>query len=220
MPQFNAPAALALLQKSGLDIPFIVVSGTIGEETAVDLMKAGAHDYLMKDKLARLSSAVKRELAEAQARRDRQHAEKALRESEERYRRLVEVSPDAIAVYANGRFVYVNPSAIKLIRAHDESELIGKPVLDIIHADYKESVRQRVIAAMEKGLAQPMTEEKFLRLDGTVVDVEVVSVPTSIQRNDCSSGYSARYHRAQTAQKKHCVRVKNVIEHWPKQHMI
>jgi len=70
LPQFSAPAALALLQKTKLDIPFIVVSGYVGDEDAVELMKAGAQDYLMKDKLARLVPVVKRELAEAQMRRE------------------------------------------------------------------------------------------------------------------------------------------------------
>jgi len=112
---------------------------------------------------------------------ERKQTERDLRESEERYRRLVEVSPDAVAVYVNGKFVYVNPAGVKLIRAHDESELIGKPVFDIIHPDFKELVRRRVIEAMEKGAAQSMEEEKFLCLDGTVIDVEVVSVPTTFK---------------------------------------
>jgi signal transduction histidine kinase/DNA-binding response OmpR family regulator len=78
LPQFDAPAALALLQGTGLDIPFIVVSGTVGEDTAVATMKAGAHDYLMKDRLARLPPAVEREIREAQTRRERKRAEEAL----------------------------------------------------------------------------------------------------------------------------------------------
>ncbi len=82
LPNFSAPAALSLLQETELDIPFIVVSGAIGEETAVDLMKAGACDYLIKDKLARLAPAVKRELNEAQVRRQRRAANQALIESE------------------------------------------------------------------------------------------------------------------------------------------
>jgi PAS domain S-box-containing protein len=178
LPRFNAAAALTLLQKAKIDIPFVIVSGSMGEELAVELMKAGAHDYLIKNKLVRLAQVVKRELAEAQMRRERKQSEEELRDSEERYRCLVEVSPDTVAVHANGKIVYINPAGIKLLRAHDRSELIDKPVLDIIHPDYKELVRQRVMGAIEQGKAQPMMEEKFLCLDGTVIDVEVVSVPT------------------------------------------
>ena len=178
LPRFNAAAALTLLQKAKIDIPFVIVSGSMEEELAVELMKAGAHDYLIKNKLVRLAQVVKRELAEAQMRRERKQSEEELRESEERYRCLVEVSPDTVAVHANGKIVYINPAGIKLLRAHDRSELIDKPVLDIVHPDYKELVRQRVVGAIEQGKAQPMTEEKFLCLDGTVIDVEVVSVPT------------------------------------------
>jgi diguanylate cyclase (GGDEF)-like protein/PAS domain S-box-containing protein len=75
LPQFSAPAALKLLQETGLDIPFIVVSGTIGEEIAVAMMKAGAHDYLLKDNLARLAPAIERELDQAQVRHARKQME-------------------------------------------------------------------------------------------------------------------------------------------------
>jgi diguanylate cyclase (GGDEF)-like protein/PAS domain S-box-containing protein len=68
LPQFSAPAALELVKARGLDVPFIVVSGSIGDETAVEIMRAGAHDYVMKENLARLGLAVKRELREAAAR--------------------------------------------------------------------------------------------------------------------------------------------------------
>jgi CheY-like chemotaxis protein len=75
MPQFSGPAALELLHASGRDLPFIVVSGEVGEDLAVEMMKAGAHDYLMKDRLARLVPAVTRELREAAVRRGRVYAE-------------------------------------------------------------------------------------------------------------------------------------------------
>ncbi len=83
LPGFDAPAALAILQQTGLDLPFAVVSGHIGEETAVALMKAGAHDYLMKDHLARLAPVVERELGEARMRRERRLGAEQLRVSVE-----------------------------------------------------------------------------------------------------------------------------------------
>jgi len=82
MPEFDAPSALALLQQTGFDLPFIVVSGTIGEDVAVAMMRNGAHDYIMKDNLTRLVPAVERELREAHERRKRREAEASLRQSE------------------------------------------------------------------------------------------------------------------------------------------
>lgn len=90
MPKFSAPAALAVLKESGIDIPFIIVSGTIGEETAVAALKAGAHDFMLKGDMPRLIPAMERELREAEMRRAGQQAESALRESEIRYRRMFE----------------------------------------------------------------------------------------------------------------------------------
>jgi signal transduction histidine kinase len=81
LPAFSGPEALKLLQSQGLDLPFIIVSGTIGEETAVAAMKAGAHDFLSKGKLARLLPAVERELRDAEERRKRRNAELALQEA-------------------------------------------------------------------------------------------------------------------------------------------
>jgi DNA-binding NtrC family response regulator len=78
MPKFNGLAAIALLKETGIDIPLIIVSGAIGEETAVECMRLGAHDYVMKGNLSRLSSAIDRELKEAESRRQRKRAEEML----------------------------------------------------------------------------------------------------------------------------------------------
>jgi hypothetical protein len=84
LPRFDAPAALRMLQESGRDIPCIVVSGKMGEDVAVEMMKSGAHDYLTKNSLTRLAPAVERELAEAAARRESRQAQEELRGSQER----------------------------------------------------------------------------------------------------------------------------------------
>jgi len=93
LPQFDAPGALAVLKQSGLDIPFIIISGAIGEETAVALMKAGADDYVMKDRLPRLASAVKHALKDAENQRERKLAEEKLLKS---YESLKKALDDAI----------------------------------------------------------------------------------------------------------------------------
>lgn len=84
LPRFDAPEALRILHESGQDIPFVIVSGAVGEALAVEMMRSGAHDYLMKDNLARLAPAVRREIREARARRERKREQEALRESQER----------------------------------------------------------------------------------------------------------------------------------------
>ncbi|HSB01357.1 MAG TPA: response regulator, partial [Anaerolineales bacterium] len=78
LPRFSAPKALELLKKSGYDIPFIIVSGTIGEESAVNALKAGAHDFIIKGNFARLLPAIERELKEADVRRERREREREL----------------------------------------------------------------------------------------------------------------------------------------------
>src|SRR5579864_9566530 len=78
MPRFSGLSALGLLKERGLDIPFIIVSGHITDDTAVAAMKAGAHDYVMKDNLTRLGPAVERELREAEGRRERRRAQEKL----------------------------------------------------------------------------------------------------------------------------------------------
>ena len=97
LPQFSAPEALRAVQGKGLDLPFLIVSGTIGEAAAVDAMRTGAHDYIMKDSLARLVPAIERELREAEGRRERRRAEEAQREEAEVSAALARVGRELIS---------------------------------------------------------------------------------------------------------------------------
>ena len=127
MPRFSGLAALELLKASGKGLPFIIVSGTIGEDLAVAAMRAGAHDYLMKDKLARLVPAMERELREAVEWRAHQRAEVALQESEKKFRRLFESSQDAIMTLEPPfwRFTSGNPATVKMFGVKNEEELLS-----------------------------------------------------------------------------------------------
>ena len=122
MPEFSGPAALALLHATELDIPFIVISGAIGEETAVEMMRAGAHDYIMKDSLARLVAAIERELREVEVRRARRRAEMDLRLAA----RVFESSVEGVMITdARSRILRVN-QAFEDITGYSEAEVIGR----------------------------------------------------------------------------------------------
>ena len=107
---------------------------------------------------------------------DRKKSEEALLESEERYRRLVDFSPYGIAVHSEGKIVYMNLAGAKILGTTDPSLFLGKPVLDIVHPDYHKLAKDR-IHMQEEGKAAPLIEEKFLRLDYTPVDVEIIAIP-------------------------------------------
>ena len=126
MPSFSAPAALRLLRESGwLDLPFIIVSGRIGEDAAVEVMKAGAHDYVPKDSLARLTPAIERELRDAEERRQRRQAQEALRLAEEKYRGIFENAVEGIfQTTADGRLVTANPMMARIFGYASPEEMM------------------------------------------------------------------------------------------------
>ncbi|MBI5248940.1 MAG: sigma 54-interacting transcriptional regulator [Desulfomonile tiedjei] len=148
LPRFSGTAALSLVQEEQLDIPFIIVSGAIGEETAVAAMKAGAHDYVMKNNLARLVPAVDRELREAETRRSRKRAEQALRQSEERFRAIFEGAKDCIFLKdKNLRYIDVNP-AMENCWGLAASNIIGRKDEDLFPTEewsYFSDVEKRVL---------------------------------------------------------------------------
>jgi PAS domain S-box-containing protein len=168
MPQFDAPAAYSVLRESGLDIPFIIVSGTIGEETAVGAMKLGAHDYILKGNLQRLVPAIERELREREERAARKRAERELRHSEERYQTLFEGTPLPMWVFdvETLGFLAVNEEAVRHYGYSREE--FAKLSLTAIHAA-GDAAPEPELAAHEAGV----TEETWhFRKDGSPIVVE------------------------------------------------
>ena len=135
LPQFDAMRALRLLQERGLDIPFIVATGSISEEVAVECIKQGAADYLLKDRLARLGEAVRHALQEKRLRDEKQRAEEVLRESEERFRALIENSSDGIMLLdADGVLLYASPATSRIL-GYALDALVGQNALELVHPD-------------------------------------------------------------------------------------
>lgn len=117
-------------------------------------------------------------LGTAQDITDTKSAELALRESEERYRRFLELAPDAIAVLQDGRFTYMNSTGVKLLKAPDAQAIIGRPVVDFIHPDYRSVVTQRIGGPGDDATGRTLPlEQVMLAVDGTPVDVEVTGIP-------------------------------------------
>lgn len=170
LPEFSAPAALKLLQQRQQDLPFIIVSGTIGEETAVAAMKAGAHDFVTKGNLARLVPAVGRELREAEERQKRHKAERALRESEERFRQLAENLIESVFWMADPhaqQLLYVSP-AYEQIWGRSATQLYAnwREWLEAIHPEEQPRIQANFF---EQALAGRYDEEyRVIRPDGSV----------------------------------------------------
>ena len=178
MPTLDAPAALALVRKQSADVPFIVVSGTIGEETAVEVMRSGANDYLLKGNLTRLGPAVRRELQAGRARADRRRHDEARQQAEASFRLIIESSPDLVIVHRDGKVVYANPKTLE--RLGYDSTIAGEPLTSIVLAPDARAARASESSnpppTHESERPTPI-EQRWKRQDGTVIAVEVVRGP-------------------------------------------
>ncbi|HZI17787.1 MAG TPA: EAL domain-containing protein [Pyrinomonadaceae bacterium] len=173
--RLGARTGLDLLRETAGDprrAPMILLTGQGDDEVDAEAMRAGAADYLVKGRIeaALLARSIRYAV-------ERANSLRALRESEERYQRLVELSPDAIIVHVEKKVVFVNSAGVRLLGAGSAEELIGRPVMSFVHRDYRDSVSQR-FSELDRGATEtPFIEQKLIRVDGTEVDAEVGAVP-------------------------------------------
>ncbi|TVR50982.1 MAG: PAS domain S-box protein [Puniceicoccaceae bacterium] len=178
MPAFEAPEVLEIIMSRRDSPPCIVISGTVGEVTAVETIKLGAHDYILKDNLVRLVPSVQRTLREAEGRRRRIAAETALRESEERFRQLADNVSEVFWMFDAdlGRVLYVNP-AFTTVWGRPADELHRHPALFI------ESIHEMDRARVEAGFRK-------LAQGGTFTDEFRILTPQAEQRWIWSRGFA------------------------------
>ena len=172
LPKFSVAKTIAVLKETNIDIPLIIVSGTIGEETAMECMRLGAQDYIMKGNLSRLCPAIARELEEAKGRNKQRQAESALQESEEKYRNLIERANDGIGIAQDEVLKYVNPQLAQMIGLPVE-KLIGKPFIDFFFPDEVPIIFERYKQRMTGKKVIPMYETALRHKNGSRLDVEV-----------------------------------------------
>ncbi|MGO9834071.1 MAG: response regulator [Polyangiaceae bacterium] len=171
MPRFGALGALAVVKEAAPDIPLIIVSGTIGEDGAVAALRAGALDFVPKDKLSRLSPAIERELRETQVRVARRRAEDDLRASEARYRALFESTPLPMWVYDTQTFKILTVNEAALRHYGYGREEFAKLTL----ADLQPSADS---PTLREGVTEPETGDaatiwRHRKKDGSIIEVEV-----------------------------------------------
>ena len=172
MPHFAGSAALALYQQKGLDIPFISVSGTVGEETVAEMIKAGAHDYVMKHHLARLVPAVRGELRAAQERRSRRQTEAVAAYLAS----IVQSCDDAIiGKTLDGTVVSWNRGAERLY-GYSAAEMIGRSV-SILVPSYRPEELPEIYETIKRGEGVDGLETVRIRKDGTPVEVSLTISP-------------------------------------------
>jgi PAS domain S-box-containing protein len=167
LPQFNALHALHLMKVQEMDLPFILVTGSQSEETAVACLKEGADDYILKSSLKRLPSAVLSAMEKFEAERERIRAEQALRRSEEYFRSLTEHASDIITVVdRTGTIRYQSP-ALERVLGYRPEELVGRNIFELIHSEDTARVRELVEREPGGSSALPPIEYRFQHKDGS-----------------------------------------------------
>ena len=167
LPQFDAVRALQRLQERGLDVPFLIVSGMIGEELAVSLMKKGAADYVCKDRLGRLGAAVLRALERKRLQNDKQLAEQRLHASERRFRALIEHSADGMALFSPQAIIlYSSPSSLHIL-GYAPEEFVGRKLFDLVHPDDLASSQTQFDSLLKNPGGVVSATQRVLHNDGS-----------------------------------------------------
>ncbi len=189
MPKFKGPSAIALLKEENIDIPFIIVSGTIGEEKAVECMRLGAHDYIMKGNYSRLCPVITRELEESKIRKKQKETEsqrkaalEQLHHSEERYRKITQCIPDLIWIMdLSGRFIYAN-EAVHRTHGWTVDEYLNLSLQDMVSpqqiAKDTAMIAEQLTKANEPGFDRNTTltfESEELRKDSSTFWAEITA---------------------------------------------
>jgi PAS domain S-box-containing protein len=178
MPRFNAHAALAVIARSRIDVPCIVVSGSVGEETAVEVMRAGAQDLVLKHNLKRLLPAIARELDAARIRRERKAADAELDSERQLLQQLMQGVPDAISFKdLKRRYIRLNDVERSILQVASDADAIGKTAEELISSELGQKRRSEEERVLATGEALVDCIEKTTAPNGTVRWLSAIKAP-------------------------------------------
>ena len=177
LPGFDGRRALALIRQRTADLPFIFVTGMMGEELAVECLHEGADDYILKDRIKRLPTAVERALSDAERRRQLALSESALRDSEARFRSMVETSADWIwRIDAEMRYAYASPRVFGLL-GYRPDEVLGRTPFELMPGAEAARIGAQFAAFAKQRRPFTLLEHTCLHKDGREVVVETSGTP-------------------------------------------
>jgi PAS domain S-box-containing protein len=182
IPGYDGMSALKAVRKLDPIVPFIILSGTIGEARAIETLKLGATDFALKDELPRLAPKIRRALKEAEEKAE-------LTERNEMFQNLAEESMAGIYIIREGRYTYVN-QAFADIFGYSREEIMSMDALDLIHPDFKEYVRENIRKRLNGEVKSIHYQLKGIKKDGTVIDLEKTGTKTILRAGPAIIGTS------------------------------
>lgn len=178
LPVFHGLEAIHILKTKYPDLPVIMITGNLADEIAVDVMKKGAWDYVLKENIYRLVPAILNAVENLKIKKERQSALEGLKESETNYRLLAESSPYGIIVHANRSILYHNQVAMRIFKVPDKvKSLVGLKIEDYVHPDFREVLAERIDRLYKGEMLEKEYEIRFLDFEKKELFLEVASSP-------------------------------------------
>jgi PAS domain S-box-containing protein len=177
LPQFDGMLALLLRQQMAPDIPFILVTGSLNEEIAVEVMRSGADDYILKENLSRLCPAIKVAIEKKNITREKKIAEEALKESEEKYRLILETIPNVVVIHTQNEILFANSAALKIFEAASMEQVLKRSLMDYLYPADQGEIQQKLLYGYPQKINTNIVERRLVKFTGEIIFTETISVP-------------------------------------------
>lgn len=181
LPVFHGLEVVQIIRERFHDLPVIIVTGNLSEEIAVDTIKKGAWDYVLKENIYRLLPAINSCIEKKKIKQEKNIALKTLNDSEQAYRSLSESSPYGIIVHTKGRVFYHNREAVRIIMGNENASLLGVKLENYVHPSYREVLKKRFKQLYAGEKVEEVNEMKFINSEKKELMLEIASSPITFR---------------------------------------